>query len=327
MEKYFRELETNALKTVITKHNIILSCGGGAPLAETNQRILKTIGTIVYLDADIDVLRSRLSTGGAHTFFSDNRNQIFTKLARIRISIKHESPEEIADKICNILKKRIINGETKIIGFMGSTYKTSKMFGLYNAAFEALHLNFVYIPLVVTDVQKAVEGIRNLGISAVGITIPYKTEIVPFLDELDTNAQRIGAVNAIVNRNGRLFGHNTDGEGAILALKEQTVVQGKRVVLLGAGGVARALVFALKDNGADITILNRSGHFDTLDALPRYIKNADILINATSVGMEPNIHASLVPKDMLRPDLVVLDVVSNQETQLLKDARMRGARL
>src|SRR5258706_6499094 len=103
-----------------------------------------------------------------------------------------------------------INGETHLIGFFGATYRTSKMYAMYNAAFEALGLNYVYIPLVVKDVEKAVEGVRHLGIKAVGVTIPYKITIVPYLDELDSDARRIGAVNTIVNTSGRLRGANTD---------------------------------------------------------------------------------------------------------------------
>src|SRR3989344_4504637 len=110
-----------------------------------------------------------------------------------------------------------INGETKIIGFFGSTYKTSKMYALYNAAFKALNLNYVYIPFMVSDLKKAVEGIKNLGIHAVGVTIPYKIDIIKYLDELDENAKRIGAVNAVINVNEKLIGYNTDGLGAVMA--------------------------------------------------------------------------------------------------------------
>src|SRR5438128_2286890 len=95
-----------------------------------------------------------------------------------------------------------INGDTQIIGFFGSTYKISKTYAMYNAAFEALELNYIYVPLVVKDLEKAVEGIRHLGIKAVGVTIPYKIDVLPYLDELDSDARRIGAVNAIINNNG-----------------------------------------------------------------------------------------------------------------------------
>lgn len=230
-----------------------------------------------------------------------------------------------------------INGETKIIGFFGSTYKTSKMYAMYNAAFEHLKLNYVYIPLAVNDLGKAVEGVRHMGIHAVGVTIPYKIAIMPFLNELDVNAKRIGAVNVVINNNGKLIGGNTDGEGAVMALKEKTTVHGKRVILLGAGGVARAIAFALSDEGAQIVILNRTVQdakelakavgctFGGLEKLTNTLQGADILVQSTSIGMAPETDASLVPKELLRKDLTVFDVVSNpRETKLLKDAEQAG---
>src|SRR3984893_10893950 len=151
-----------------------------------------------------------------------------------------------------------INGETQIVGFWGSTYKKSKMYAMYNAAFESLGLNYVYVPLIVKDLEKAVEGVRHLGIKAIGVTIPYKIDVVPYLDELDRDARRIGAVNAIVNHHGTLLGANTDGKGAVKALQEVTPIAGKKVVLLGAGGAARAVAFAVADEGGKLVIINRT---------------------------------------------------------------------
>src|SRR5437763_14963283 len=151
-----------------------------------------------------------------------------------------------------------INGETQLIGFFGATYKTSKMYAMYNAAFEALGLNYIYVPFVVKDLEKAVEGVRHLGIKAIGVTIPYKIAVLPYLDELDRDARRIGAVNAIVNHDGTLLGANTDGQGAVKALQEITAIGGKKVVLLGAGGAARAIAFAIADAGGSLVIVNRT---------------------------------------------------------------------
>src|SRR3989344_6734624 len=111
-----------------------------------------------------------------------------------------------------------INGETKLIGFFGSTFRTSKMYAMYNAVFEALGLNFVYVPFVVEDIKSGVKAIRSLGIHAVGVTIPFKISIMKHLDELDEDAKRIGAVNVVINNNGKLIGGNTDGKGGVKAL-------------------------------------------------------------------------------------------------------------
>src|SRR5438309_5232982 len=215
-----------------------------------------------------------------------------------------------------------INGETQLIGFFGATYKTSKMYAMYNAAFEALGLNYVYVPFIVKDLEKAVEGIRHLGIKAIGVTIPYKIDILPYLDELDRDARRIGAVNAIINNNGKLLGANTDGKGAVKALQEVTDIAGKKVVLLGAGGAARAIAFALADEGANVVIVNRTKDaaealaravgctYEIVDKLEKEMKDAYIVINATSVGMVPTENESLVKKEVLSPGLVVMDLVS-----------------
>src|SRR5207245_8151353 len=184
-----------------------------------------------------------------------------------------------------------INGETQIIGFLGATYKTSKMYAMYNAAFEALGLNYVYIPLIVKDLEKAVEGIRHLGIKAAGVTLPYKIAIMPYLDELDSDARRIGAVNAIMHNHGKLLGANTDGKGAVKALQEVTGIAGKKVLLLGAGGAARAIAFAIADEGGDVIIVNRTKDaaedlekavdckYETVDKLEQEIKGDNDEIN------------------------------------------------
>jgi shikimate dehydrogenase len=234
-----------------------------------------------------------------------------------------------------------INGQTRLIGFFGTTYKTSKMYAMYNAAIEALGLNCIYIPFAVDDLQKATDGIRHLGVAAIGITIPYKTDIMPFLDELDGDAARIGAVNVVVNKNGRLIGSNTDGTGALRALREQAEPAGRDVLLLGAGGAARAIAFALGDAGAKLTILNRTvakaqelaeavgngTRFGGVDDLPQ---RCDILINTTSYGMAntPEVGLSLVPPNFLGPEMTVMDIVSNpRETRLLQDAAAKGCKL
>src|SRR5947208_1901944 len=215
-----------------------------------------------------------------------------------------------------------INGETQLIGFFGATYKTSKMYAMYNAAFEALGLHYVYVPFIVNDLEKAVEGIRHLGIKAIGVTIPYKIDVLPYLDELDSDARRIGAVNTILNHDGRLLGANTDGKGAVKALQEVTDIAGKKVVLLGAGGAARAIAFALVDEGGNLVIINRTTAaaenlakaagctYETLDKLEQALDGTHIVINATSVGMVPNENESPVKKELLPPGLVVMDLVS-----------------
>ena len=237
-----------------------------------------------------------------------------------------------------------INGETKLIGFLGSTYRTSKMYALYNAALEALGLNYLYVPFVVKDLRKAVEGIRHLGIAAVGVTIPYKMAIIPFLDELDAEAQQVGAVAVVLNRDGKLIGGTTDGQGALKALQEKTSVTGKQVALLGAGGAARAIAFSLQQAGAKLTILNRAEEIDMAKSLAKdldcpwgdfsqlksSINQAQIVIHTTPVGMAntPWVGTSLIPAELLRPEMTVMDIVTQpRTTQLLQNAENRGCQV
>ncbi len=233
-----------------------------------------------------------------------------------------------------------IDGNTKIICFFGATYKTSKMYAVYNAAFAALALNYIYIPAKVTDLKAAIEGIRTLGIKAVGITVPYKVEIVQFLDGLSPEAKRIGAVNTVINSDGILTGYNTDGQGAVKALKEVTTLKNKKALLIGAGGAGRAIAFALASEGANLTVLNRNKEKAAnlakaagcqsggLNDLAKTIKTMDIIINATTVGMFPNINNSAVPKKLLKPDMIIQELVSNPpETRLVREAKESGCKI
>ncbi|MCC6354613.1 MAG: shikimate dehydrogenase [Verrucomicrobiae bacterium] len=237
-----------------------------------------------------------------------------------------------------------IDGETKLIGFLGSTYRTSKMYAIYNAAMEALGLNYIYVPFIVGDLGKAVDGIRHLGIAAAGVTIPYKISIIPHLDELDDESRHVGAVAVVMNREGRLIGGTTDGRGALKALQEKTEVRGKGITLVGAGGAARAMAFSLKEAGAALTILNRAEEIEMaeslgasvgcpwgdLSMLEASIARSEIVINTTPMGMvnTPLEGRSLVPRDLLRPGMTVMDIVTTpRETRLLQDAMSAGCRV
>jgi shikimate dehydrogenase len=193
------------------------------------------------------------------------------------------------------------------------------------------------------------DGVRALGIQGLNVTMPHKTSVISFLDEVDSVAKALKVVNTVKNENGKLLGFNTDGVGALLAFRENGVeLKGKKVMLLGAGGAARAIAFALAEHAAEISILNRSivpaaqladlikETFDikvfAYALSPLTVKgnlvDADILINATSVGMKPNDNETLVAPKWLKPDLAVLDIVYNPiETKLAKRAKAAGAKV
>ncbi len=212
---------------------------------------------------------------------------------------------------------------------------------MHNAGYRALGLPFTYVPFGVRDLGDAVAAVRALGIRGVGISVPFKQQVIPLLDELDPSAARVGAVNTVVNEAGRLFGHNTDGQGAVRALGEALRPDGAEVLLLGAGGAARAVAHALSEAGARLSISNRSeprGR-ELADAVgaafvewqARARGRYDAIVNATTVGMAdpsspPPADPSPLPEEALGAELVVMDIVYKPiATSLLEAARRRGA--
>jgi shikimate dehydrogenase len=231
----------------------------------------------------------------------------------------------------------MINGHTKIYGILGRPVTHSLSPAMHNAAFAKLGINAVYVPFPVTDLPRAVAGLRGLAIGGASVTIPFKEEIIPLLDELDPQAARMAAVNTVVNREGRLFGYNTDWLGAITALKAQTGIVGEHVLLLGAGGAARAIAFGILENGGRVTITDLDAPRAValardlaVEAIPLNALGqcpASILINATPVGMAPDLEGLPVEPELLSRFTLVMDIVYRPLlTRLLREAQMHGAR-
>ena len=243
-----------------------------------------------------------------------------------------------------------INGKTRICAIIGDPVEHSLSPIMHNAAFEELGLNLVYITFEVNsrNLKRAILGVRSLGILGLNITMPHKNAAIKYLDELDAVAKAINAVNTVVNQQGTLIGYNTDGAGVIRALKENHVYPlDKKLVLLGAGGAAKAIAYQVSQEVKELVILNRT--LDKAKKLTEMLKNsgikiknqilssnvlkkelstADILINATSVGMSPNINRSPVPSEYLHSDLDVMDIIYNPiKTKLLEDAKNVGAKI
>jgi shikimate dehydrogenase len=245
----------------------------------------------------------------------------------------------------------IISGKTRVCGVIGDPIEHTLSPIMHNAAFKALKLDFAFLvfKVKVADVEKAVSGMRALGIHGLNVTMPHKSAVINYLDEVDQAAKAIGSVNTILNKDGRLFGFNTDGVGALQALRENGVEpRGKKVLLLGAGGAARAIAYTLAREADELVILNRTAKqaaelanllkqtfdrkvvADTLspNAIKDTLQDSDVLINATSVGMKPNANQTPVAFEWLRPDLAVMDIVYNPvETKLAKDAKAAGAKV
>ena len=244
-----------------------------------------------------------------------------------------------------------ISGKTRICGLIGDPVEHTMSPVMHNTAYKMLGLDYIYIPFRVGPEQlaPAVDGLRALNVSGFNVTIPHKVSVIPMLDGLDPLAEKIGAVNTVVNNEGELRGYNTDAEGFLRALLEKGVEPGgKNIVVLGAGGAARAVVYKLAGRETGLTILNRRQELDWAediaeliqedfgkavkvmelreDNLVEALERADILVNATSVGMSPAGGESPVPAGLLKDSLVVFDVVYNPVvTRLLGEAKAAGA--
>lgn len=244
-----------------------------------------------------------------------------------------------------------INAYTQFCGVIGNPVEHSLSPAIHNAAFQKLGLNFVYLAWQVESIGAAITGLRALGnFRGASVTIPHKVAAMPFLDEVEPTARHIGAINTIVAENGKLTGSNTDATGALRALREGSApLKGERVVMLGSGGAARAIAFALATDsgirGLDLlgieererlalaedlrnkTGLNVADAFLNESSLKQVLPDAKVLIHCTPIGMAPKVGKSCVPPSLLHPQLVVMDIVYNpRETRLLMEAKAAGCR-
>lgn len=240
-------------------------------------------------------------------------------------------------------KHHIIDGAAQTFGILGNPVRHSLSPVMHNAAFSALELNSVYIPLPAEDIGTAVAGLKALGFRGASVTIPHKEAVMAHVDVMDPAAARIGAVNTLLigspeNQADRLvYGYNTDWVGANRALEDVTHLKGKTVLLIGAGGAARAIGYGLLEAGAEIMLANRTIEkgealagllgctFLPLDQLATV--RANVLVNTTSVGMAPAADRTPMAQNLLGNFSVVMDIVySPLTTRLLREAADSGCR-
>ena len=242
-------------------------------------------------------------------------------------------------------------GNTKILGVFGHPVSHSLSPVMHNAAIEALNIDYVYVPFHVLpeSLEAAVRGVRALEIAGVNITIPHKENVIDLIDQVGDAAARIGSCNTIINRDGSLVGESTDGPGFLKSAEAQWgKLDGCSALILGAGGSAKAVAFALAQVGCEIAIANRThkraieldaslhAAFDTCasrvvrvdeEELAGEVSKADLVVNTTSVGMHPDTDSIPLSPDLLRPGLLVYDLVYNPlTTRLVSEAQNRGAR-
>jgi len=234
-----------------------------------------------------------------------------------------------------------ITAQTKICMVIGDPVEHSLSPQMHNAGYVALHVDdeYVYVAcrIDINQIENFVKGIRAMNIQGVSCTIPHKLVVMPFLDEIDEVAKKIGAVNTIVNENGKLIGYNTDWLGILKPLEKITKLENKTVALIGAGGAGRAAAYAVKSQKAKLMIFNRT--FDKAQALAEEfgaeahtladienVKDSDIIINTTSVGLK-NKNETILPKQYITNNHIIFDAVYGEETQLVKDAKEKHAQI
>ncbi|SJZ86393.1 shikimate dehydrogenase [Selenihalanaerobacter shriftii] len=244
--------------------------------------------------------------------------------------------------------------KTEIVGLLGYPVEHSFSPLMHNAAFKELDLNYLYLLFEVLpkNLKAAIDGIRGLNLKGVNLTIPHKEKVIPYLDEISKEAELIGAVNTIKNDDGKLIGYNTDGKGFVKSLLENDFYpQDKNVLVIGAGGAARAVSFQLGLEGVNgLYITNRTFekaevlvkeidtklHLKRIESVPleeqklyNIISKIDLIVDTTPIGMHPNHKVPpVINPEMLHQELTVVDLVYNPvETTLLKAARKAGAKV
>ncbi|WP_323735493.1 shikimate dehydrogenase [Methanosphaera sp. ISO3-F5] len=243
----------------------------------------------------------------------------------------------------------MITGKTKITGVIGHPIEHSMSPPMHNNAYKQLNMDYVYVAFHVQpeNIEKLINSSKTLDIKGLNVTIPHKTTIIPYLDEIDETAEKIGAVNTIQFKNGIAKGYNTDGIGAIKSIQEHTTLQDKNILIIGAGGASKAISFTLiNENINSLTIANRSQNnaenlinnikkqteftninYQQINNVDEILNQTDIIINTTPIGMYPN-HQVKPPikTDNINNKHVVMDIIYNPlETQLLKQAKENGA--
>ncbi|UCD59298.1 MAG: shikimate dehydrogenase [Candidatus Hydrogenedentota bacterium] len=242
-----------------------------------------------------------------------------------------------------------MDAKTRLCAVIGNPVEHSLSPAIHNAAFEALGLNYVYVAFRVEDIAGAVAGLRALeNFCGLSVTIPHKSSIMQHLDHIDKVTRNIGSVNTVVKEGDVLKGTSSDGPGAFKALNDYGVeLAGRQVLVLGSGGAARAITFtlAMSERPPEISVLGIipeelerlvsdlkdktpacvSGTVLDTESIRGGLAKAEIIIHCTPVGMHPKTEDTLVPREMLRREQVVFDIVyTPRKTRLLKEAESVG---
>ncbi|MCD4721559.1 MAG: shikimate dehydrogenase [Desulfobacula sp.] len=231
----------------------------------------------------------------------------------------------------------MIDTDTHLYCIFGNPIRHSKSPVIHNACFQQYQINAIYLAFEIDEISKGIAAIRSLNIKGASVTIPFKESIINHLDWIDEDALNIGAVNTVVNQDGKLSGFNTDYKAAIDPLKPFGLAN-KRICIIGAGGAAQAVAYGIHREKGDLVIINRNkekgknlalkykADFIPMDEVNKMDNiNADIIINTTSIGMYPDIENSAFPSTHMHSKMVVMDIIYNPlKTKLLSYALKKG---
>ena len=247
--------------------------------------------------------------------------------------------------------KIMINGTTKLTGVIGNPIEHSLSPVMHNNAFNELNMDYVYTAFHVLpeNLKNVINSCKTLNIKGINVTIPYKTDIIQYLDEIDPIAEKINAVNTISFKNGIAKGYNTDGIGAIRSIESHIQLKNKNILVLGSGGASKAITFTLTNEDIDsLIIANRSKNnainlinnlknktsfenitFQEINNTNEIIDNVDIIINTTPIGMYPKDNVKpAIETDKIDHNHVVMDIIYNPlDTILLKEAKKNGSQI
>lgn len=342
-ESRFRELEAAVSHELRDRKDMVISTGGGVVINDDlMDSLTKGAAAIIHLDTVFDKALERVGADIVERpLFADAkkardlyelRRPLYDKYATIRIDMDSQSLDEAVRTIIGKLKT------PELCMIIGDPVAHSLSPQMHNAGYRALDIDdeFTYVASLVKPDKLAsfMRDARTKKIKGISCTQPHKITIMKYLDEIDGVAQKIGAINTLVNEDGRLKGYNTDWLGIVRPLQKLTSLKGKKVALLGAGGAARAAVYGLTHSGAKVTIYNRTP--DKARSLAREfgakagnrledVRKADIIVNTASVSSQDD---SPLDKKHVSAGQIVFDIVYEpRETRLLKDARQRGARV
>ena len=242
------------------------------------------------------------------------------------------------EEMKNLYHADLINPQTNVIGIIGEFAENSMSKYMHNPNFVKNNLNFVYVPFKVSpnELNKFMDNFNKFDFKGAAVTIPHKESIIGLIHNVDETADEIGAVNTLVMDKGKVIGYNTDYYGAVESLKEITTPKNKKVLVIGAGGAARAVVYGLKKEGAEITIVNRTEgkakeiadefhvDFDKMKNIKSLARQADVIINTTSLGMAPLEKGCALKENELPEGKIVMDVVYKPIiTKLIKLAQKK----